>query len=79
MAGHQSAELKLVSRAGLSIWLDIHSRDLVESDRFGRYVRRDAVNEAALVLEGAGHWLTDERPNKLAAAPLGCLQRGRRG
>jgi pimeloyl-ACP methyl ester carboxylesterase len=59
-----------VSGAGLSIWLDIRSRDLVESDRFGRYVRRYPVNGAALVIEGAGHWLTDERPDELAAAPL---------
>ena len=53
-----------MSGAGLSIWLDIRSRDLVESDRFGRYVRRYAVNGAALVLEGAGHWLSDERLNE---------------
>jgi hypothetical protein len=52
MSGHESAELELVSRAGLSIWLDIQPRDL-ESDRFGRYVRRYAVNGPALVLEGA--------------------------
>jgi hypothetical protein len=51
MAGHESAGLELVSRAGVSIWLDIQSRDLVESDRFGRYVRRYAVNGAALVLD----------------------------
>jgi hypothetical protein len=60
MPGHESAALELVSRAGLSISLDMQSRDLVESDRFGRYARRYAVNGAALVLEGAGHWLTDE-------------------
>ena len=64
MEGHESAALEFVHRAGVSIWLDIQSRDLVESDRFGRYVRRYAVNGAALVLEGAGHWLSDERLNE---------------
>jgi hypothetical protein len=39
----------------------------------GRYVRRYAVNGAALVLVGAGHWLTDERPDELAAASLGAF------
>lgn len=43
MAGHESAELDLVSRAGFRIWLDIQSRDPVEIDRFGRYARRYAA------------------------------------
>jgi hypothetical protein len=47
MAGHESAGLELVSRAGVSIWLDMQSRDLVDSDRFGRSVRRYAVTGAA--------------------------------
>jgi hypothetical protein len=62
-----------VSKAGVSIWLDLQSSELVESDHFGHYVRRYAVNGAALVLEGAGHWLTDERPHELAAASLGAF------
>jgi hypothetical protein len=61
---------------GLPICLDIQSRDLVESDRFGRYVRGYAINGAALLLEGAGHWLTDERPDELSAAPLFWLRVG---
>jgi hypothetical protein len=38
----EADQLELVSRAGGSIWLDMQSRDLVESDRFGRCVRRYA-------------------------------------
>jgi hypothetical protein len=76
MPGHEPAARELVRRAGSSISLDMQSRDLVESDRFGPDVRRYAVNGAALVLEGARHWLTDERPDELAAR---WLQRGRRG
>jgi hypothetical protein len=62
-----------VSEAGVSTWLDLQSSELVESDHFGRYVRRYAVNGAALVLEGVGHWLTDKRPDELAAASLGAF------
>jgi hypothetical protein len=37
MAGHESAAL----------WTDVQLRDQIESDRFGRYVRRYGVNGAA--------------------------------
>src|SRR5215212_10774764 len=61
MAGHESAELELMSSAGVSIRLDVQARDLVESDRLWALPHRYAVNAAALVLEGADHWLTGER------------------
>jgi hypothetical protein len=51
MAGHESAGLEAREQAGVSIWLDIQSRDLVESDRFGRY-----DNSPGLALPWAYEW-----------------------
>jgi hypothetical protein len=53
-AGPRIGRFGARKQGGLSIWLGRRSRDSVESDRFGRSVRRYAVNATPPVLEDTG-------------------------
>jgi transaldolase len=68
--------LELLRNAGVSIWLDTLSRDLVESDRFARYVRHYGVtgatsNPAIFERAIAGSSAYDGELRRLAVPEIG--------